>query len=354
MNKQKAILYFLLLSMATLSLKNTSADDGTRQKVIKLLTSAGLSEELNAGVKISADKTGIVCIVDEGNFFMQYIVVEPGVSAGADPVMDPNLNIPSSASNVVIVTHGWMDKGVNDWPADIAREIRKRVDPNEWICAFFDWQGGAAVVNPVDAVKYARTVAGPRLAKAVLNLGIKFEHIHLIAHSAGCWAIDAAAAKIADETQANIHLTFLDAYVPPFWKKSHLGKIESKNTIWAEHYYTKDITFDCTQNNLSEAHNVDISQLDPIITEHEFPYRWYLASIAGKYRSSDAEADEKVFTEYKGLHYGFARSVEAGRESWQKSLTLKKGETAVKLEKPKKNKLFDLEFFKKSKGKKNE
>jgi hypothetical protein len=280
------------------------------------------------------------------------MIVEPNVSADANIILDPNLKIQASVNKAVIVTHGWIDKASSDWPADIAEEIRKKVDPNEWICIFFDWQGGAAVVNPIDAVKYARDIAGPRLAKAILKLG-KFEHIHLIAHSAGSWAIDNAAKIIVKGTKPEIHLTFLDAYVPPGWAESELGDIKDTKSKWIDHYYTKDITLSSTHKNLTEAHNVDITQIDPFFAEHEFPYRWYYATVAGKYRDKDWEAGDDVLTKYKGLDYGFDRSVEAGQINWEKSLTLQKGNKAVKLKKPEK-KLFDLNIFKKSKGKENE
>ncbi|MCK4913909.1 MAG: hypothetical protein KAS69_04860 [Planctomycetes bacterium] len=320
-------------------------ETGIRKDTIKLLRKVGLKEELDAGVKISSEESGVISIADEGSFLMQYMIMEPNVSADANLIVDPNIKIPSSCKNVVIVTHGWIDKAGNDWPADVAGEIRKKVDPNEWICAFFDWRGGAAVLNPIDAAKYARDIAGQRLAKAILELG-KFEHIHLIGHSAGCWAINGAAKIIAKKADANIHLTFLDAYVPPFWQESELGKIESEKIVWAEHYYTKDITLSCTGKNLSTAHNADITQIDPFFAEHKFPYRWYYATVAGKYRDSDWEAGDKVLTKYKGLDYGFARSLEAGRINWEKSITLQKGNEAVKLKKPEKKKLFNLKFFK--------
>lgn len=303
-----------------------------------------IAEELNADVKLSVGEAGIICIADEGNFFMQYMVVGPNVSAEANVVVDPNFKIPSSASKAVIVTHGWFDKADNDWPADLIKEIRKKVDPNEWICAFFDWRGGAAVAIPVDSAKYARDIAGPRLAKAILKLG-KFEHIHLIGHSAGCWAIDNAAKIIAKEMKAEIHLTFLDAYVPFGWAESDLGNIKNQKSRWIDHYYTKDITLSSTHKNLTEAHNVDITNIDLGIKEHKFPYRWYYATVAGKYRDSDWEAGDKVLTKYEGLDYGFDRSREAGRIKWEKSLTLQKGNEAVKLTKPEK-KLFDLNIFK--------
>ena len=352
MNKRKIIFYLVVVFLTTFSLEAAIADGDGRQKVEDALRKAGLGKKLDAGVVVSADENGVVCIADEGSYLMQYMVVEPNVSADTNLVIDPNIKIPPSANKAVIVTHGYLDKSKKDWPAELATEIRKKTDPNEWLCGIFDWRGGAVVITPADATKYSREIAGPRLAKALLTLKPNIEHVHLIAHSAGCWTINSAAKIIAQQTNAQIHLTFLDAYTPTFLNKIELGKIESENTIWAEHYYTKDLTLKYTEADLSFAHNVDLTKIDLLIKEHEFPYRWYYATVAGKYRDKDWESKDKVLTRGNSLDYGFTRSREAGEKNWEKSLTLKKGQKAVVIKKPKK-KPFNLNFLKKKNIKKN-
>ncbi|MHC4722228.1 MAG: hypothetical protein ACYS6I_05910, partial [Planctomycetota bacterium] len=332
--KRKIVFSFMFLLAAALAFETACAQSEAREKVIEFLRSAGLGDKLDAPVKISITDSGVICIADKGDFFNQYVITEPAVSADAAVVMDSQLSIPSSCTKAVIVTHGWIDKASGDWPADIAGAIKQRVDPNEWVCAFFDWTGGAAVMNPLDAAKYGRDVAGARLAKAVLKLGAEFKHIHLIAHSAGCWAIDDAAKRIVSQTGAEIHLTFLDAYVPPFWNQSDLGNFEAPG--WAEHYYTKDITLAATHTDLSAAHNVDITAIDGAVPEHKFPYRWYYATVAGSYRPSDREKGREVVTGRVEIDYGFERSLEAGEQNWSKSLTLKKGRKGVQFGKDKK------------------
>ena len=89
MKKQKVIFFIILFLSGILGLETALADVDTRQKVIELLTSVGLSEELNAGVKISADEAGLVCIADEGNFLMQYIVVEPNLNQTINSIPQP-------------------------------------------------------------------------------------------------------------------------------------------------------------------------------------------------------------------------------------------------------------------------
>jgi len=305
-----------------------------RRKVIEFMRSADMGDKLDAPVRISVTDSGIISIADEGHFITQHVVMQPELNADVEVIKEQDFEIPPACTKAVIVTHGWLDKGADSWPADMAAAISQRVDPNEWVCGFFDWAGGAGVVRPVDSAKYARDVAGARLARAVLELGRGFKHIHLIAHSAGCWAISEAAEKIADQTGAIIHLTFLDAYVPPFWKGNDLGKIETAG--WSEHYYTKDFTLAATHIELSGAHNVDITGIDGLVKDHKFPYRWYYATVAGSYRQTDREKDQKVVTKSGSLDYGFDRSLEAGERNWQKSLALKRGQKAVLLRKSKK------------------
>jgi hypothetical protein len=277
-------------------------------------------------------------IKDEGIFAFQYELLRPEVTADPNVVIDMPLKIPPEADKLVMVVHGWMDKGENDWPSEMAAAIGERTDPNEWACGSYDWKGGSIVFTSVQAAEYARDIAGPRLAKAILALDNNFKHIHLIGHSAGSWAINSAAKRL---TFANhdlqVHLTFLDAYVPSQWNEDLLGRVfldpqRQKEQCWAEHYYTKDITFVVTEHDLKYAHNVDISAIDPLISEHEFPYRWYTATITGKFTRWD-EKREPVHTRAGGIDYGYARALESGDKNWTQSRTLKTGNTAVKIKK---------------------
>jgi len=320
----------LLIFCSGLILADFASEEELRQKVINVLRSAGLEKELNVPVKVSSEEWGVINIADEGNFIMQYMVEGPETSAKATIVIDPDVKISSKCRQAVVVTHGWVDKAASDWPNDIAREIRKHTDPNLWLCATFDWQKGAAVVTPIDAGKYAQQIAGPRLASALLEMNIDLEHIHLIGHSAGCWAINTAAGIIAEKTNASIHVTFLDAYVPPLWKESELGDINSEGALWVEHYYTKDITLDRTHIVLPNAHNADLSDIDPGVNEHEFPYRWYYATITGKYGLHGREKKEKVIVTLGDTEYGFVRSKEAGESNWLNSLKLDRCKKDVK------------------------
>lgn len=319
----------------------------TRENIIKFLRSSKMNKELDGPVTVTADKDGILCIRDPGNYLTQYMLAKPGSRIATDPsvIIDASVNVPSTVKNAVIVTHGWVDKGANDWPEEIAAAIRQRIDPNEWVCCFFDWKAGAIVLNPVDAVRYARDIAAPRLTKAFLAMlpeAVKLNHIHIIAHSAGSWAATISAEKIAAATGANVHLTLLDAYIPPNWDWSEMGNVTGAPKKYVEHYYSRDITLNATARDLANAHNVDVTDLQPGLKTHEFPYRWYLATVTGKYRKKDHIKGEPVVTSADGVRYGFGRGLETGEENFEKSLLLKKGEKAVKLKRiKKKRKLFD-------------
>lgn len=341
----------LLVLLLMLSYSVGLADfEQNRQKFIKFLRSAGMEEQLDAPVEITCDENSNLSIADQGSFFYQYFVLTPDGSCEPNVIDAIDCDLPNTANKMVIVTHGWLDKAADDWPADIAAAISEVVDPNQWICGYFDWKGGSQVANPIDASKYSRDIAGVRLAQAILSIRPDIEHIHLIAHSAGCWSIDSAAKILAEKTSADIHLTFLDAYIPLAWPQKDMGDItpKGKQTVFAEHYYTKDITMNVTQKDLTNAFNIDLSGIDIGIPAHEFPYRWYYATVTGKYRQKDPEAGKDVNTVAGTVDFGFARAKESGQENWNLSLNLSLQNETIKLAKPKKPKnMFWKNLFKK-------
>lgn len=313
------------------------AEFDAKKEIIKFMEgNKDLEKYLTAPVTVTQTESGCLSIKDEGYFVFQYELLKPEVSADPNVVVDEKVKISPKADKLVMVVHGWMDKGENDWPSEMAAAIAERVDPNEWVCGSYDWKGGSVVFTSVQAAEYARDIAGPRLAKALLSLGTEFKHVHLIAHSAGSWTIHSAAKQIASASpDTQFHLTFFDAYVPEKWDPDVLGRIfdddkKQKSQGWAEQYYTKDITWKVTEHDLKYAHNVDISGIDPLFSEHEFPYRWYMATMTGKFTRWD-EKKETVYTRAGGIDYGYTRALEAGDKNWKKSRKLKTNNKAVKI-----------------------
>jgi hypothetical protein len=349
MIKKNSINIKMIIAMALVFLSLTlCADAGfsqqkARDAVVNFLNDNDLSYKLKDPVEITQDPSGALRITDPGSFFYQYLVLTPKNKDVTNPKVTRQLKIriPKTCDKAVIITHGWIDKGAGDWPADMAKAFRAKTNPKEWMSLYLDWENGAAVANPVDAVKYSRDVAGPRLANAFLSLLSpyqKINHVHLIAHSAGAWAITTAAQIISDKTGAQIHLTLLDAYLPLKWDEKKLGKITSVKPPYVEHYYSKDITFDVTQTDLSAAHNVDLTKVDQVIKTHEYPYKWYGATITGKFRKKDYVVDKKIVTKYKDLEYGFKRTLQFSKKNFRESQTLKKANKAIVIPKPKQKK----------------
>jgi len=232
--------------------------------------------------------------------------------------------------SMIVVVHGWLEQGTGDWAQSLCDAIAEKVDSNEFSARYFDWGKGSTTIDPRDAAKYAKETGGNELAEQILKNGTDFEHFHLISHSCGCWLINETAKILAQKTGADIHLTFLDAYVPQGWDESELGNVTSAfgGLIWADHYYTRDYTLKETQIELTNAHNVDISALDNWPNDHNFPRRWYLATVMGEY-------PEKLFDDgqyhdciINGVKYGFALSKEAGQD-WDNVTKLTLGNKAI-------------------------
>jgi len=252
------------------------------------------------------------------------------VGVGCSPPLNP------AQWGLVVVTHGWVEKSQGSWPEDMSVAICEHVDLKEWMCAYFDWSKGAQTINATTAAEYARDVAGPRLAREIISSCGHLRHIHMIGHSGGCWAISEAAKILARETKADIHLTFLDAYIPMFWEEASLGEVKTQHGVnyWADHYYTRDYTLGWTQHDLSFAHNVDVTEIDQHLKDHNFPWKWYHATVTGEYPKGYMLDDLKLVTVAGGIEYGFARSHERSRlNGWNKSLELPAGNEAVKLQK---------------------
>ena len=123
--------------------------------------------------------------------------------------------------------------------------------------------------------------------------------------------------------------------MPIGWDANALGDIpaDSNTTYWADQYLTQDISMKVTERILVHAHNVDIGDITPGLKDHRFPFYWYPATVTGKYDPNGKYAGEKLHYKSGDIEYGFARSLEAGKDNWQKSLKLKMGNEAVKIKK---------------------
>jgi hypothetical protein len=96
---------------------------------------------------------------------------------------------------------------------------------------------------------------------------------------------------------------------------------------------TKDISLDVTYRILKHADNIDITDITPGVLDHRFPFYWYPATVLGKYPAGGKYARNKLYYDCNNIEYGFARSLEAGKQNWNKSLSLPMGNDAIKIKK---------------------
>ena len=255
----------------------------------------------------------------EGPTPLGYVVeYEPATPAPTpapvSPVIlpDPNITPEPTQKNLVLITHGWDDHADGGWPQDMALATASEVnDTAHWVADWYDWSEDADTPwNPNEACLRAQ-LHGKDLGKQIAALG--FDHIHLVAHSAGAWLIEVASREIQElAPSTDIHLTFLDPYVPmaSAANAAKLGTELDSHTgdFFSENYYVRDVNTDLpfggvTSMDLPYAHNVDITNvatLSPGFPLHGDPTVWYRDSITDP--SSIKWQDE----------YGFVRSLEGG------------------------------------------
>jgi hypothetical protein len=215
-----------------------------------------------------------------------------------------------AGKNLVVITHGWFEK--EPWPEWLAEQIAERTD-DTWVCAWLDWRKQAKVLLPEDAADYAKCTGAKYLAYYIMQMPNKFEHIHLIGHSAGCWTISETARSLLKQTDADIQLTFLDAYTPMSYEVIQLTDffVDNPARIFADHYFTKDITLKVTQCPIPYTLNIDITAADPDIPDHEFARYWYPATVMRSYDNDSKYAGKKLYSHRKNQAFGYCLSLEA-------------------------------------------
>ncbi len=326
---------YLLMLVACCFLISALAGYGDGyESLIGFLEHHNLAEKINAPVDVRESEEGYLEIIDTGNFLFQFFIAGREKSRDFDVniLLDKDrLNELRSKDNIVVITHGWVDNACDSWPAKTAEEIRARVSGSDWAVVIFDWRGGGAVVNPIDAAKYARDIGGYRLAKSLEEIFPNIKHIHLIGHSAGAWVVDSAIRELAaNKEDLSVHITFLDAFIPMGWDNFEIGSIKNVKQIWVEQYYNRDYTLDSTERKIACALNVDLTNIEPGIKEHKFSFRWYWATIVGHYGLDNREIDKPLIYSKNGVDYGFARSKEFSERAWQESISFGSGNIELK------------------------
>jgi hypothetical protein len=240
--------------------------------------------------------------------------------------------------SLVVVTHGRIPKESGQlfppdpvWVDDMVRAISNNVivvkGQKNWQVEAYKWKEKAWTGETqflLDTVLRNGGGEGTELGRRLAAQ--KWDHIHLIGHSAGSAVIQSALEVIKDPRTGSpgttVHLTFLDAYVGIFYKgRSGYGV----GADWADSYFSRDPEtgspfFGYTENSLKGAYNVDVTWLDKSegtitvsrstsgnatgdtcsskVSSHRWPHEFYLKTIT----QSVPGAEE----------FGFPLSKEAG------------------------------------------
>lgn len=211
------------------------------------------------------------------------------------PRLDPPSPPEPQGQNLVLITHG-LGSDASVWPLPMAIAIEDHLqstlgsEADAWDVVAYDWRENADYPRHRveqarnNAINHGRSLGGVHYADQ------EYEHIHLIGHSAGAWLIDAFADSYRESGgEADIHMTFLDAYVRPahpnpIWMLLTSGSRLGKNASWAEHYHDPRSGDTVVGPPLANAYNIDVSDADdrgldvPTDTAHAWPYEWYQAT----------------------------------------------------------------------------
>jgi hypothetical protein len=207
------------------------------------------------------------------NRYDKWIVVSDASPDGwippAEEVDYPELEVVhSGARKLILITHGWQKYTSEsnlawvDYMSSAILEQMEHLPASSWYVGTIKWLRHAKSISPTFALDRAGQL-GRHLGEALSTQD--WEHVHLIAHSAGANLIDSAATVLkAKSPGTTIHLTFLD----PF---EGAGKqyraVYGRNADWAENYFSRSIDTDFlgieyTESLLTHAYNVDVTALD--------------------------------------------------------------------------------------------
>lgn len=187
------------------------------------------------------------------------------------PTQVPTPTVPPrqpAENNLIVITHGYQpgwvlaDAAWVDTMADAIRADLQRRGLNNWQVVPIKWTEAAGGIP-------ATALTGARITGALYGAQFAqqhWQHIHLIGHSAGSVFIESFAKEIKGIWPATtIHSTFLDPYLSVIWG---LGlSTYGNNSDWADCYFANDnLTSFLTEGRLENAHNANVTWLDPAKT----------------------------------------------------------------------------------------
>lgn len=242
---------------------------------------------------------------------------------------------------LIVITHGWnpsWNESDTSWVDTMSNAITANLislGMTNWQVNGYKWVPYATMAAPVNVgfdgvedilLNHARQ-EGNHLGFSLARQG--WAQIHFIGHSAGSELIQQACEVVKDystafssaEAPPTVQCTFLD----PFLGSDFAGlKNYGARADWADCYYSRDLlTGTFTQGCLSNAFNVDVTQLD--ISERKYTVTKFYSSAAGDWQPCyvtesvhgwpmdfylNTITGNNVTTDYSGL--GFPMSLEDG------------------------------------------
>ena len=215
---------------------------------------------------------------------------------GGDP--DPSLYSEATlgifgtpSPNLLLLVHGCCNSGQSeDWyvtsdggrpwlyiAEGVAHQLHNVSRNRQWDVVLYDWHQHSGGIGDWDEAYGSASAIGASLQPVLASQG--YQEVHLLGHSAGSWLISNASRNLPSPTQ--VHLTYLDAFVPIYQNQGNLGGAD-----WAEQFvYMDNWSFCCTNKTLDNAFNIDVTStisednfLD-ISDGHSWPVIYYMLSI---------------------------------------------------------------------------
>lgn len=165
----------------------------------------------------------------------------------------------SGKSSLVFITHGWNLSAPDQSWVDRATVAVSNAVTSDWQIDGYKWDAQGAVF--LDSAAQRGVVVGKALAAQ------NWDHIHLIAHSAGAALIQAASEVIKHNSRATVQTTFLDPFVGFFY---HGKQKYGNGADWSDCYFALNRLNSLTDGPLDHSYNVDVTFLDP--SRHKTPF----------------------------------------------------------------------------------
>lgn len=199
--------------------------------------------------------------------------------------------------SIIVITHGWTSKEAYPiyppdptWVDDMSNSISQRLagdDQTNWQVFGYKWVTNSWTLDPDVALTVAEA-EGVSLGNCLSTQ--HWANVHLIGHSAGAGVIEVASEILkTNSPTTTVQCTFLDAFVG-FNNAGYTNY--GKAATWSDSYYSRDVeTGSTTEGSLTNAYNVDVTQLD---TNDQFKLNFYISTPSGPFELYQCQKTEST------------------------------------------------------------